>query len=164
MSSGRFELLKNMPIFGGLKHETLALIFELASHVEVANGEFFFREGDQGNATYVLESGSVAILKAWSGKDYHLRDLGPGDCFGEVALIDFGARSASVRASEKSTALRVEPSALLRVARLDLEQYALIYMNMARELSRRLRRADERLFQAKVEAHISDEDFAFNSV
>lgn len=46
----------------------------------------------------------------------------------------------------------------------DLEQLALIYMNMGREVSRRLRKADERLFQAKVEAVLIGQDYVFKSV
>ena len=163
MPDQRIQLLKNMPIFGGLNDDTLALILDLTRSVIVAEGEYFFRQGDAGNATFVLERGRVAILKWWEEVHHLLRTLGPGDCFGEMALIDFGPRSASVQAEVESEAIEMSPSCLLEVAKQDLEQYAMIYMNMARELSRRMRHADERLFRAMLESRIGEGDFDFSS-
>ncbi len=80
-----------------------------------------------------------------------IRELAEGDCFGEVALLDLGPRSASGRADVDSVALEIGALDLPEVAGRDPEQFALIYMNLGRELSRRLRAADERLFQAKVD-------------
>jgi CRP-like cAMP-binding protein len=87
-----------------------------------------------------------------------------------MALIDFGPRSATVVAEADSTAIEFSPACLHEIAKRDLEQYALVYMNMARELSRRLRRADDRLFEVEAEVHSasdredgSGEEFVFNS-
>jgi CRP-like cAMP-binding protein len=164
MGIPRLELLKNMPIFGAVNDGSLSLILAQSRIISVDEGELFFREGDEGRCTYVLEAGHVSVVKAWNERDYELLQLGVGDCFGEMALIDFGPRSASVRVLERAVAIELSANCLLQVANRDPEQYALIYMNMARELSRRLRRADERLFQAKVVAEISDADFTFSSI
>ncbi len=161
MARHRIELLQNMPVFGALSEDTLSLILRRSTSISVRKGDYFFRQDEDGHSTFVLESGGVAIVKNWRDEEYTLRTLGVGDCFGEMALIDLGPRSASVRAIEDPIAIESSPRCLREVARLDISQYALIYMNMARELSRRLRRADERLFQAKVEAQI--EDFVFSS-
>ena len=164
MANARLEILKNMPVFGGLTDAALTQILELSEHATVRRGDFFFRQGEDGNSTYVLERGQVVIVKSWEGRDYELGRYAAGDCFGEMALIDFGPRSASVCAVEDSDAIVLSPRCLLEVAKKDLEQYAMIYMNMARELSRRLRRADERLFRAVAEAEISDAEIDFSSV
>ena len=82
---------------------------------------------------------------------------------GEVALIDFCPRSASVLADEDCTAIELSSSDLRAVYNRDLKQYALIYMNMGRELGRRLREADERLFRAKIETGAVTEGYAFQS-
>ena len=110
-----------------------------------------------------LESGRVAVLKSWKGAQYTLRRMGVGACFGEMALIDFGPRSASVLADEDCTAIELSSSDLRAVYKRDLKQYALIYMNMGRELGRRLREADERLFRAKIETGAVTEGYAFQS-
>jgi CRP-like cAMP-binding protein len=111
-----------------------------------------------------VERGRVEILKSRGGKHYSLRTLETGDCFGELALIDFGPRSASVRALGDSKAIEISPRCLRDLALDDLEQYAIIYMNMARELSRRLRQADERMFRARVEVRIPAAEFLFSGI
>jgi CRP/FNR family cyclic AMP-dependent transcriptional regulator len=170
MGPSRLHLLKNMPVFGGLNDAAIGLILERSTFVEVRNGGYFFRQGDQSNSTFVLESGQVAVLKSWRGSQYTLRRMGVGDCFGEMALIDFGPRSATILAEADSTAIEFSPSCLFEIAKQDLEQYALVYMNMARELSRRLRLADDRLFEVEAEVHSvatgesgTEEEFVFNS-
>ncbi len=99
---------------------------------------------------FVLESGKVAVLKSWRGQDYLLQTLTVGDCFGEMAVMDHCPRSASVRAVEDCTAIRISAANLYRVYAQDLKQFALIQMNMGREVCRRLREADNRLFSAKM--------------
>jgi len=75
---------------------------------------------------FVLELGKAAVLKSWHGEDCFLQTLKEGDCFGEMAV-----------------------SGLLSTQRL-YQVYALIQMNMGREVCRRLREANSRLFSAKM--------------
>jgi CRP/FNR family transcriptional regulator, cyclic AMP receptor protein len=164
MDEVRISLLQRMPVFGGIREDILTFILDLSSKVSVPKGEFFFRQGDQADSMFVLERGKVAILKSWQEREYLLQHRHAGDCFGEVALIDLCPRSASVLAVEDCRAIEVSSTTLYRVYEKDLEQLALIYMNMGREVSRRLREADERLFQAKVEAVLIGEDYLFKSV
>ena len=164
MDERRIALLQKMPIFGGVAESILGLFLQRASEVEVVRGAYFFREGAPGGSTFVIEDGSVSILKEWNGCDYLLRELGQGDCFGEMALIDFGPRSASVLANEDSTAIELSAASLREIRKADLAQFTLIHMNMARELSRRLRLADARLFRWQVEAEAAVADLRFHSV
>jgi CRP-like cAMP-binding protein len=159
----RIRLLRDTPIFGGVADEVLALLLDRVAEVVVRKGEFFFLEGDDGVSAFVLERGNVSILKKWEGKNYLLRHLHAGDCFGEVALMDFCRRSASVLADEDCAAIELSTSDLRQVASKDLDQFAMIYMNMGRELCRRLREADERLFRAKIEVGLSTDEYAFQS-
>jgi CRP-like cAMP-binding protein len=161
--SERIRLLQDTPIFGGVVDEVLALLLDRVTEVAVRKGEFFFREGDDGVSAFVLEQGSVSILKQWEEKSYLLRHLHAGDCFGEVALMDFCRRSASVLADEDCVAIELTTRDLRQVATRDLEQFTMIYMNMGRELCRRLRAADQRLFQAKVEVGLSTGEYAFQT-
>ncbi len=146
MDDRRIELLQRTPIFGAIQARTLELILQGTADVQVPAGVQFFREGEAADAMFVLESGRVAVVKHRDGADRPLRELGPGDCFGEMALIDMSPRSASVIALEDCTAIRLTNGDLYRVYQADVEQFALIQMNIARELSRRLRLANERLF------------------
>ena len=152
MEAARVAALQRMPIFGGIRADVLQFLLEQAAPVSVPAGAYFFRENDQAQSVFVLEAGRVAVLKLWNGKEHLLTHLGAGDCFGEMALMDLVPRSASVRAVEDCTALELPGSAFYGLYEKDLEQFALIQMNLGREVSRRLRQADERLFELRMGA------------
>jgi len=148
MQQVRVELLQQMPIFGGGDAAALQLLLEPVPSVTVSAGAFFFRERDPADCMYVLECGRVAVLKDWGGRELLLRHLGVGDCFGEMALLDLFPRSASVRALDDCRAIALTPAHLSQLFEHSAEQFALVQMNIAREMSRRLRDADEQLFRA----------------
>jgi CRP-like cAMP-binding protein len=150
VQEARIAALQGMPIFGGLRADVLASLLEVSTTVDVPKDAFFFREGDKAEAVFVLEQGEVAILKHWAGQQFLLGRLRQGDCFGEMALLDLFPRSASVRAVEACTAIALSTASFLKLYETDVEQFAIVQMNIARELSRRLREADERLFRAHV--------------
>ena len=152
MQASRIAALQGMPIFGGIRADALASLLEASMTIAVDKDEFFFREGDKAESMFVLEAGEVAILKGWAGEEHLLGRLREGDCFGEMALLDLFPRSASVLAVQACRAIELSTASLFRLYETDLEQFALIQMNIARELSRRLRAADERIFRAKVDA------------
>jgi CRP/FNR family transcriptional regulator, cyclic AMP receptor protein len=148
MQEGRLELLQRMPIFGGIRADILDYLLGLGPVVSVPANAFFFREHDQADSMFVIEVGKVAVLKSWSGQEYLLSILKEGDCFGEMAVMDLGPRSASVRAVEDCTAVRLSAANLYKVYARDVHQFTLIQMNMGREVCRRLREANDRLFRA----------------
>ena len=150
MEPARVAAFQRMPIFGGIRADVLEFLVTQASTVAVRAGAYFFRENDQAQSVFVLETGRVAVLKLWESKEHLLTHLECGDCFGEMALMDLFPRSASVRAVQASSALELAASAFYALYEKDLEQFALIQMNLGREVSRRLRLADERLFMLKM--------------
>jgi len=158
MPATRVELLQAMPIFGGIRDDTLQFLLAQSASVSVSAGDFFFREGDAASGMFVLERGRVAISKRWKDRDFILRDLSRGDCFGEMALMDLQPRSASVKAIEDCSAIRLAGDGLYQLFGRDVEQFALIQMNMGREVSRRLRATDELLFHAEMGAGASTSD------
>lgn len=160
MQPSRIKALQSMPIFGGIRADVLAGFVEAAVMVTVAQDAFFFREGDKAESMYVLETGKVALLKHWEGKSHVLAHLQAGDCFGEMALLDLFPRSASVLAIEPCTAIELSTRSLYQLCETHIDQFALIQMNIARELSRRLRAADERLFRTQVGADEMKEAWA----
>ena len=151
MQEVRIELLQQMPIFGGIRAEILQFLLALCPTVSVPKNDFFFREHDDGDSMFILEAGKAAVLKSWHGHDYSLHTLTEGDCFGEMAVMDHCPRSASVRAVENCIAIRISAADLYQVYARDLKQFALIQMNMGREVCRRLREADNRLFGVRME-------------
>ena len=143
----RLELLASMPVFDGLDTATFDLLAQLASTVVVEAGECFFREGDQSQAMYVLESGQVDVRKNWESESLTLDNVSPGGCFGEMALIDLLPRSASAVALKSSKALEITPAILQEVNQQDPAQFTLLHINMGRQVSRRLRRLDDMVFR-----------------
>ena len=163
MSSTSLELLQTMPIFGAIKDETLNFLLERAQDVEVAKDGYFFRENDPGSSMFVLEEGRVAVLKSWVDQVQGLAFLNRGDCFGEMALIEMGARSAYVQATEDCAAIELSIDILHELYQHDLEQFTIIQMNMSREVCRRLRKADDLLFQVRMQSNAPDPGYRFYS-
>ena len=139
----RIEQLQATPLFGAIRDDSVVRLIEDARDVRVERGGYFFREGDPGSSLFILQSGSVEVLQGHGGDAYVIHSLAAGDFFGEMSLLDLAPRSASVRAAEDCSALEISMAALYRIYEHDVEQFALLEMNMAREVSRRLRHAGE---------------------
>ena len=164
MTKSRIELLQAMPIFGGINESILTFLLNKAAIVSIPKDEFFFQEGEAGESMFVLEEGKVDVIKHWQGHAYVLRQLNRGDAFGEMALIDLFPRSAGVKASTTAKAIELTNSHLYEIYARDLEQFTMIQMNVAREISRRLRVADELLFKAKLEKLVINNEYSFHIV
>ena len=147
MTNERIKILQNMPIFGGVKEDILRNLLKEACFVTMDKGDLFVKENDQGHSLFVLEEGEATVLKQWQGKFYNLATFGPGDCFGEMELINPCRRTASVRAATQCRAIELTNINLLGVYKSDIEQYMIIQMNMGREVCRRLRDLNEKQFQ-----------------
>jgi CRP-like cAMP-binding protein len=150
MSQSRIELLQRMPVFHGIRDDALRVLLESVQIVRRQAGEYFFREGDDALYMYVLESGRASVHKSWGSQDVEVASLASGDCFGEIALIDLSSRSAAVRAEAPCSAIEISAVHLYRIHDIDIEQFIAIQANIARELCRRLRLADENRLAADV--------------
>jgi CRP/FNR family cyclic AMP-dependent transcriptional regulator len=164
MSESRIELLQTMPVFGGINESILAFLLKKATTVFIPKDDFFFQEGEAGDSMFVLEEGEVAVIKHWQRHNYVLRQLQRGDAFGEMALIDMFPRSAGVKASTHARAIELTNSLLYELYARDLKQFTMIQMNVAREISRRLRYADDLLFMAKLEKFVINNEYFFHIV
>ncbi len=143
MLEERLRMLRKMPILGGVRDDVLTLIMQGAKERRLAAGEVLFEEDALGEAVYLIESGEVVAVRNRDNADYPLNRLGAGDSVGEMSFIDMGPRSATVIAVVDSKLLELTHDTFLQLYRRDMEQFALIQMNMAREMSRRLRAADD---------------------
>ncbi len=150
MLRARLDLLQQMPVFGAIREDALQSLLELAGTARIAAGDFFFREQDQASSMFVLEVGQVAVVKSWQGRNFLLHRLKAGDCFGEMALMDLLPRSASVRAEADCRAIEFGTGDLLRLFERDVEQFALMQMNLGREVCRRLRATDDLIFRVRM--------------
>jgi CRP/FNR family transcriptional regulator, cyclic AMP receptor protein len=135
--------LREIGLFGGLDDSVLETFVQKLPIVDIKPGDTIFREGDHGRELFVLLGGEMEILKQ-SKKEHDSRVamLGPGDWFGEMSILDVMPRSATVRALAPSRALKLSAGDLDGLYRRDIKAYAIIVLNIAREMSRRLRVAD----------------------
>jgi signal transduction histidine kinase len=91
-------VLPGIPLFSHIADELLRTIADAGRAVAVDAGEIVFREGDPGDSLYTVLTGELRISKQLAdGSEIELRRAGPGDSFGELTLLDGGARSATVQ-------------------------------------------------------------------
>lgn len=148
-------MLLSMPIFDGLEHTTVEHLLKGARIRNVDRGEVVFREGELDTSLYVIEHGRVSVHRHWKENQYKLRELSTGDCFGELALMDFMPRSATVIAEDDCSLIQIFAAQLGEFYAINPQQYTLIYINLGREVSRRLRDSDKRLFLCERERQAS---------
>lgn len=141
------DMLQRIAVFGGIAEGALQHILDRASTTTVLKGECFFYENDRAQSMFVLVEGRVAVIKTIDGREYELSRLDPGDCFGELELIDFCPRAATVRALEDCRAIEITASILHEIFKIDQTSFAMIQMNMGREVTRRLRTLDAELLK-----------------
>ncbi len=132
-------LLKNFYLFRGLAANDLAAVEACAERKHCAPAELIFREGEEADALYVVELGTVEIVKVGAGVTV-LVSVGSGGGFGEIAFFDRGKRPASARAAEASHLIRVPFAALARVLEHRPSLALAFCHNACSFLAKRLRR------------------------
>jgi len=148
MSNPQLEVdrafLTRIPIFAGLPDRVMDLIAGVMRVVQVVPGAQLLREGEHARSMFIVRDGELQILKSGKGgAEYRLAVLKVGDCVGEMSLIDIQPRSATARAVGAATLYVLDLSEIGKLYTSDVEAYALLVLNISREISRRLRVADE---------------------
>ena len=135
--------LREIGLFGALSDDVLDYLVETLPVRPIGAGQHVFREGEPAREMFVVLGGEAEVLKRGKrGLETRVAVLGPGDWFGEMSILDIQPRSATVTALAPTSLLVITGEALDQLYRRDLKAYSLIVLNVARELSRRLRVAD----------------------
>ncbi len=146
LTQRKINTLKSVPLFKFLSFEELLRIISLIEERRFAPGETIFKEGDEGDALYVLLQGKVGVRK----NDVHIVDLEEGDHFGDLSLIDRAPRSATVVAAENCLCLVMSRQRFYDVIR----EYSALSVKMlwclARVSSLRLRETTDELGLART--------------
>ncbi len=141
----RQEFLSTIPIFAGLNQAALSELANQVEDVAVQKNDVIVREGEAGNRMFIIHSGRVEVLKYLDQPhETVLAVFGPRDFLGEMSMIECVTRSASLRAIEETFLFALKGTDLYRLYRHQPDQYAIVILNIARDLSRRLRSIDER--------------------
>lgn len=110
-SAAARRALETTPLFAGLPSAALEQLIDRLGLVELQAGQVLFRQGDTGDALYVVAEGSVAVIHEGPPRQ-ELTRFGPGSFFGEVALVTEEPRSATVTAEVESQLLAVDREAV----------------------------------------------------
>jgi len=131
----RHAMLRAVPLFAEASPDDLAALAAAATEVEIPPGRTIVRQGDPANGLFVIVEGRCHVVRDGAV----LATLGPGEWFGELAVLDRGPRVASVVADA--------PSRLLALSAWDAERLLLerppLALGVARTLASRLRTATE---------------------
>jgi CRP-like cAMP-binding protein len=135
-------------MFGGLTEEELKRVHTLLDEKHYAKNDYILKQGESNNSVFFILEGSVSILKHSldpKGGDREITILHTGDSFGEMELIDIQSCAASVIALTDTTVITLSNKDLYTLSKNHLMTYTMIIMNLAREISRRLRATDNLL-------------------
>jgi NTE family protein len=130
----RAEFLRSVAIFSGLPEDTLAQVTARGEWVDVAAGDWLFREGDPGTGLFVLRSGRLEVVREAGDSEVMIRALSPGAVLGELAVLTGAERSASVRARRDSRLLEISSDAFLALLRSDADFAIGVTRTMAAQL------------------------------
>jgi CRP/FNR family cyclic AMP-dependent transcriptional regulator len=136
------ELLRSVPLFADLEQAELERFSRVAVPRSFPAGTRVFHEGDRSDACYIVREGSFRVTREHSdGRAITLATLGPGEVFGELAMLDGDTRSASAEA--------LSDGELLALPAVDvkglLARHPEISVKLVAALVRRLREANERI-------------------
>ena len=139
---GSVELLSRVPLFSELSRDELERISRVSVARSFPAGVRVFHEGDHSDACYLVRRGDLRVTREHpDGRAIALATLGPGDIFGELAMLDGEARSASVETLTDSELLALPAADVRRL----LADHPGISVKLIAALTKRLRETNERV-------------------
>ena len=148
--------LLETPMFDKLEPSEIMEIIHIVEVEIYKAGDIIFREGDTGDAWYVLYHGAVDVLKHGASGEKKITSLGPQSCFGEISILDGSPRSATIRVAEDSVVFRVARDAFTELIDNDhLVAYKLLH-HMAILLAERQRTTTLRLSELLKASELTD--------
>lgn len=132
------SVLGHYSLFDGLEPEQIDSILPLMDQEVFEAGTDIIIEGKNSDRLRFIIEGRVAVVKS----GIILMELEEGDVFGEMEVLDIGPVEATVKALASTKVIALSVDALGEIYETDLKIYSFLLMNLARDLSRRLRRMD----------------------
>ena len=142
VQGANIDLLRRVPLFSVLSAEELRGVADVAIPRSFPKGVRVFHKGDRSDACYIVRTGDLRVTREHpDGRAIALATLGPGDIFGELAMLDGEARSASVESLSDCELLALPAADVRRL----LAEAPETTVKLVVALTRRLREANERI-------------------
>jgi len=141
MTIDRIQLLKGVELFSGLSEAQLQCLIDISQPITLKDNDVIFTQGEEGDKLYVVREGQVEInVREGNGNHRSQVYLGQGQLFGEIALIDYGTRSATVKAIRNGTVVdSIGRDDFMALCQQDTAIGYVVMRNMALDLSFKLR-------------------------
>lgn len=139
------SMISEISIFGGVTDEQWKTILPKLERGIFKKGERIFEQGNEPTHIYIVQSGKVELLISDETVAFEKKLLGPGECFGQVSLMSMHRHSATAIAEQDCVIVGLSRHALIALKEEDIALFALLMMNVARELARRLMLTDNLL-------------------
>jgi CRP-like cAMP-binding protein len=136
--------IEGQPLFAEFTREEVDELLELTDPVEAKDGEVIVKQDDRGDCMYILVDGEARITHRRAGRAIGLGIIRPGDFFGEIALVDYGPRSADVTAMGKCTLLKITQATISALAGVYPAAAFKFLIAVGRILVARLRASNQR--------------------
>lgn len=135
--------LQRYSLFGGLLEEQIEKILPLVEYETFGAGNSIIVEGDRNDRIRFILEGRVAVIKG--GRI--LFEFGEGETFGEMEVLDIMPSVATIKAKVPTRVMSLSNKGLHEIYKKDIPVFAMLIMNLARDLSRRLRQMDEKVVE-----------------
>jgi len=142
----RPESLQKYSLFGGLLEEQIQALIPLMKEEKYNPDALIIAEGNTNDKIFFILEGQVSVSK----RGVELSRFGEGEAFGEMEVLDVMPATASIKSISQVTALSISNRALHQIYKMDVKVFALMLMNLSRDLCRRLRKSDEKLASSLV--------------
>lgn len=147
MLKDEVQTLRQVPLFAGVAPAKLKLLAFASDRVSYRPGEILFRQGDAGDAAYVILEGKADILAESNGGQIKIAELADNAIVGEIAILCDVSRTATVKASGPLEALRIRKDVFLNL----LADYPDMMFEILRSLAQRLTRTTSELTEARAQ-------------
>lgn len=136
--------LGNLELFKGLNRAQLRMVEAMIQPMQFEANDYVLRRGRPGTMAFVIARGSVSVMVPnASGDNIRVACIGPGQFFGEMAVLEGGLRSTDIVADEKVVCYGLSAEHLKELSVSDPEAHSVILTNMVLEFSNRLRRSND---------------------
>jgi CRP-like cAMP-binding protein len=142
-----FELLRRVPYFAEIEPAKLKLLAFMSERVAFDDGKRLFRQGDAGDAAYLIIEGEAEVVAETPAGPVVLAMVGANEIVGEMAILGNAPRSATIRAKGRLVTLRISKEPFMRMVR----EFPTIAVAMMQELAERLADNNNQLSAALAE-------------